>query len=94
MDWTDEKTCFDTLLKELAFFYSPRPLYTPSSDKEEVEAEEVAMETSEEVSHQLWQLEHVLFPSFRRDTAWPRDLQRDVTQIANLPDLFRIFERC
>ncbi len=54
--------------------------------------------TTEEKSHTHWQIEHVLFPSFRRYTVWPKDgvvvLGREVVQIANLPDLFRVFERC
>ncbi|CAD6567867.1 MAG: DNA mismatch repair protein [Tremellales sp. Tagirdzhanova-0007] len=81
VDWEDEQECFRTFLGELAFFYSPRPF---SND-----------ETEAERSHQNWQLEHVLFPSFRRYTSWPRDmLGREIRQVANLPDLFRVFERC
>lgn len=88
VNWDDEKGCFETFLRELAFFYSPRP-FTDAPLADDV------MEKDEEVSHQNWQLEHVLFPSFRRYTAWPRELLvRDVNQVANLPDLFRVFERC
>jgi DNA mismatch repair protein MLH1 len=90
VDWEDEKQCFQTFLRELAFFYSPRPFHDKPFDAEGEDAE-----TEEEVSHQAWQLEHILFPSFRRYTAWPRELLgREVNQVANLPDLFRIFERC
>lgn len=79
VDWESEKECFETFLRELAYFYSPRPFDDG---------------TEEEVAHQQWQLEHVLFPAFRR-TLWPRSLpERDVSQVANLPDLFRVFERC
>jgi DNA mismatch repair protein MLH1 len=79
VDWDDEKACFDGILCELAFFYSPRPF-----DEEE---------DADEAAHQAWQLEHVLFPSLRR-THWPRTMSTDVSQVANLPDLFRVFERC
>lgn len=79
--WEDEQKCFDSFLRELAFFYSPRPF---SSE-----------ETDEESTHQAWQLEHVLLPNFRRYTSWPKDLLgREIRQVANLPDLFRVFERC
>jgi len=88
VNWEEEKACFETFLRELAFFYSPRPF-----DDTEGEPEEET-ESSKEVAHQLWQLEHVLFPALRR-TLWPRSLsERDVSQVANLPDLFRVFERC
>ncbi|ORX38673.1 hypothetical protein BD324DRAFT_621908 [Kockovaella imperatae] len=94
VDWADEKACFETFLRELAFFYSPRPLADSASSNVDSQSDDTS-ETPDEVSRQLWQLEHVLFPSYRRDTSWPRNLlSKDVTQIANLPDLFRIFERC
>lgn len=79
VDWDDEKNCFETVLRELGFFYSPRPFAeTPGS---------------EEQAHRVWQFQHVLLPSFRR-TRWPRRLKPSVKQVANLPDLFRVFERC
>lgn len=88
VDWDHEKECFETFLRELAFFYSPRPF-------DEANEDEADDDTRDEVAHQLWQLEHVLFPSFRRHTQWPRTLgECDVSQVANLPDLFRVFERC
>ena len=80
VDWGEERSCFDRFLRELAFFYFPRPFGAESED---------------ESTHAAWQLEHVLFPSFRRYTAWPKEaLGREIRQVANLPDLFRIFERC
>jgi DNA mismatch repair protein MLH1 len=67
----------------------------PSSGDDDEDASADIAETKEESSHNAWQLEHVLFPSFRRHTAWPKDLLgREMNQVANLPDLFRIFERC
>jgi DNA mismatch repair protein MLH1 len=42
-----------------------------------------------------WQVQHVLFPAMRKYLVPPKALlDRDVVQIANLPDLYRIFERC
>lgn len=82
--WDSEKECFDTFMRELAFFYSPRP-FDDADTADEADAADA--------SHQAWQLEHVLFPSFRR-TLWPRNLTTEVSQVANLPDLFRVFERC
>jgi DNA mismatch repair protein MLH1 len=101
VDWEDEKRCFETVLRELAFFYSPRPFDDTENDANGEGGEgdgegqgEGETETSQEAAHQLWQLEHVLFPAFRR-VQWPRTLSdRDVSQVANLPDLFRVFERC
>jgi DNA mismatch repair protein MLH1 len=42
-----------------------------------------------------WQIQHVLFPAMRKYFVPPKSLlDRDVMQIANLPDLYRVFERC
>lgn len=42
-----------------------------------------------------WQIQHVLFPSMRKYFVAPKTLlEKDVLQVANLPDLYRVFERC
>lgn len=47
------------------------------------------------IDSERWQIEHVLFPAMRKYFVAPkRLLERDVVQIANLPDLYRVFERC
>ncbi|KAK8854901.1 hypothetical protein IAR55_003640 [Kwoniella newhampshirensis] len=92
VDWESEKGCFTTFLRELAFFFSPRPFSETPSEEALEHGYEPA--TTAEIEHQLWQLQHVLFPSFRRYTLWSKDRMCDVHQVANLPDLFRIFERC
>jgi DNA mismatch repair protein MLH1 len=98
VDWDTEKECFQAFLHELAFFYSPRPFaHAPSLEvPTETEGEvDPAATTQEEIDHRLWQLEHVLFPSFQKHTTWPGDfLGREVSQLASLPDLFKVFERC
>jgi DNA mismatch repair protein MLH1 len=82
VDWTSETECFDAFLRELAYFYMPAPLPVVDEDKEREKVER-------------WQIEHVLFPCMRRYLAAPKSLlDRDVVQIANLPDLYRVFERC
>jgi DNA mismatch repair protein MLH1 len=96
VNWGEEKECFGSILRELAFFYAPRSL-DPGNDSEENEQEiEGEGEEKEEERHARWQLEHILFPSMRKYTHWKRDSlsNGDLKQVANLPDLFRIFERC
>lgn len=82
--WTKERECFESLLRELAYFYaSAGPLNDqPTSEGDSERAER-------------WQIEHVLFPCMRRHLQAPKSLlARDVVQVANLPDLYRVFERC
>jgi DNA mismatch repair protein MLH1 len=50
---------------------------------------------SEEEKAERWQIEHVLFPTIRKNLLAPKSLlERDVVQVASLPDLYRVFERC
>ncbi|EPQ53579.1 DNA mismatch repair protein MutL [Gloeophyllum trabeum ATCC 11539] len=84
VDWTSEKECFETFLRELALFYVPGPLVQDSSDG-----------VPDEEKAERWQVEHVLFPSLRRYLCPPKTLlDQDIVQVANLPDLYRVFERC
>nr|VWO95988.1 Di/tri peptide transporter 2 [Ganoderma boninense] len=86
VDWTAEQECFESFLRELAFFYVPEPLHPDMSTDEEVRDGEKAM---------LWQIQHVLFPAMSRYLVPPKTLlDHDVVQVADLPDLYRVFERC
>ena len=72
---------------------SPKGAEETEAEDNGAEEEAEAIERKQRKEQRLWQLEHVLFPSFRRYTQWPA-MGRDAVQVANLPDLFRIFERC
>ncbi|KZS97086.1 DNA mismatch repair protein MutL [Sistotremastrum niveocremeum HHB9708] len=90
VNWTSEKECFDTFLRELAHFYAPWPIGPLA---EETAEEEATMSAGEKADR--WQIQHVLFPSMRRYLAGTESLlDQDVVQIANLPDLYKVFERC
>lgn len=43
-----------------------------------------------------WTMQHVLFPALRHGLVPPKKLSEDGTilQVANLPDLYKVFERC
>ncbi|KAI8986896.1 DNA mismatch repair protein MutL [Trametes punicea] len=102
VDWTEERACFDTFLRELAHFYVPEPLLpdeTAGQESTESEsgkkAETGDLETADAVKATLWQIQHVVFPAMARYLMAPKKLlDRDVVQIADLPDLYRVFERC
>ncbi|KAL5476803.1 MLH1 [Sanghuangporus weigelae] len=89
--WTQERECFNTFLRELAYFYSPADLSISQKGKgpEKVDGDDPGEK------RERWQIEHVLFPAMRKYLLAPRNLlDRDVLQVANLPDLYRVFERC
>ncbi|KAJ6631150.1 DNA binding protein [Mycena sp. CBHHK59/15] len=82
VDWNAEQACFASFLRELALFYVPGPLCAAATEEAQDRAER-------------WQIQHVVFPALRRYVAAPRTLlDRDVVQIASLPELYKVFERC
>jgi DNA mismatch repair protein MLH1 len=89
VNWGSEAGCFETFLRELAYFYVPGPLnVTKATDKGDK-----AQSTEEKAER--WQIQHILFPTIRRYLMAPKSLlERDVVQVASLPDLYRVFERC
>lgn len=130
VDWTDEQACFDTFLRELAFFYVPVPTSSASYDSTTNAKPDLSTSETAEKKHgtslksllflpapfppsyadltshlafvlsswrpELYQLEHLIFPAIRKHLMPPRSLltEGDVVQMANLPDLYRVFERC
>jgi DNA mismatch repair protein MLH1 len=85
VDWTNEANCFRTLMRELAYFYIPGPLPAESAVEADLDATRL----------ERWQIQHVLFPAMRKYFVAPKKvLDADVVQVASLPDLYRVFERC
>lgn len=75
-------------MKELAFFYVPGPSVA-QSQAASLDQDQGTIDSDR------WQIQHVLFPAMRKYLIMPkRLLERDVVQVANLPDLYRVFERC
>ena len=87
MDWTAEQECFETFLRELALFYVPEPIpVVDAASSEQMQDAQKAM---------LWQVQHILFPAMARYLVPPKSLlDHHVVQVADLPDLYRVFERC
>jgi len=107
VSWNSERECFDSFLRELAYFYvpGPGPLATVSSVVAEHDEDDEGIKkdkdghparfSSQQEASEKWQIEHVLFPAMKRYLTAPKSLlTRDVVQIASLPDLYRVFERC
>jgi len=87
INWTSELECFQTFLRELAYFYCPE--YLPGQPDHPTDGDKSAAKA------ESWQVQHVVFPALRKYFVAPKILlDRDVVQIANLPDLYKVFERC
>lgn len=93
VDWTDEKLCFETFLKELATFYVPEQLPTlPGNDETE---EDIPNEIKARRAQIRRAVEHVFFPAFKaRLVATKSFMKGGVLELASLKGLYRVFERC
>uniref|UniRef100_A0A8D0AIL9 DNA mismatch repair protein MLH1 n=1 Tax=Sander lucioperca TaxID=283035 RepID=A0A8D0AIL9_SANLU len=88
VNWDIEKECFRDFSKECSMFYSVRKRYILEAEPGE--------EQDAEVNSWRWKVEHVIFKAFRTLFSPPKSFSEDgtVLQIANLPDLYKVFERC
>uniref|UniRef100_UPI003AAC1480 DNA mismatch repair protein Mlh1 n=1 Tax=Centroberyx gerrardi TaxID=166262 RepID=UPI003AAC1480 len=87
VNWDNEKECFRDFSKECSQFYSIRKQYI-------LEAE--PGEEQKDAESWRWKVEHIIFKAFRSLFSPPKHFSEDgsVLQIANLPDLYKVFERC
>ncbi|XP_061140917.1 DNA mismatch repair protein Mlh1 isoform X3 [Syngnathus typhle] len=88
VNWDNEKECFRDFSKECSAFYSIRKQYILEAEPGE--------QQDAEVNSWQWNVEHVLCKAFRSLISPPKHISEDgtVLQIANLPDLYKVFERC
>ncbi|XP_046641833.1 DNA mismatch repair protein Mlh1-like [Daphnia pulicaria] len=82
VEWNVEKDCFDTVCRVMAKFYrkpNDHEVLNVGSDKD-----------------WKWTVEHVLYPAIKASLLPPKAWISDGTilQIADLPDLYKVFERC
>ncbi|KAM4706099.1 DNA mismatch repair protein Mlh1 isoform 2-T2 [Rhinophrynus dorsalis] len=90
VNWDEEKECFESFSKECSMFYSVRKQYIFDDSSS-------AMEDSGSGSHSWrWTAEHILYKAFRTHLLPPKHFTEDgsILQLANLPDLYKVFERC
>ncbi|XP_076598502.1 DNA mismatch repair protein Mlh1 [Chaetodon auriga] len=88
VNWDNEKECFRDFSRECSMFYSIR--------KQCILEAEPGEEQDGEVNSWRWKVEHIIFKAFRTLFSPPKGFSEDgtVLQIANLPDLYKVFERC
>ncbi|CAB1425070.1 unnamed protein product [Pleuronectes platessa] len=88
VNWDNEKECFRDFSKECSMFYSIRKQYILEPEPGE--------EQDDEANSWRWKVEHIIFKAFRTLFSPPKKFSEDgtVLQIANLPDLYKVFERC
>ncbi|KAJ3332191.1 DNA mismatch repair protein [Blyttiomyces sp. JEL0837] len=108
VEWTSEKDCFQGISIELGRFYATSGLSleddddTPESDDQEggggMELDlDAAKKKRDEVWAQYrWTVEHVIFKALRQWYFPSNRLAKSeaIIQIADLPELYKVFERC
>ncbi|KAK2702009.1 DNA mismatch repair protein Mlh1-like [Artemia franciscana] len=87
VQWDSEKECFETFCRETAKFYGASA------------ADHINTESGSEMKRGGWKwiTEHVVFPAFKSNLINPPEAllqDNSLLQIANLPDLYKVFERC
>uniref|UniRef100_A0A8C1SUP2 DNA mismatch repair protein MLH1 n=1 Tax=Cyprinus carpio TaxID=7962 RepID=A0A8C1SUP2_CYPCA len=82
VNWDQEKECFHDFSIECSHFYSIRKQYTLEPDDAEMSWQ--------------WKVEHLIFKALRNLFSPPKHFSEDgsVLQIASLPELYKVFERC
>ncbi|CAG7823197.1 unnamed protein product [Allacma fusca] len=85
VNWSSEKLCFSTFAHETSLFYA----IPPGNENEN----EVVTPNN---NSWKWTIEHVVYPEAKKCLLPPKVFAEDCTfmQLANLPDLYKVFERC
>ncbi|OBS78062.1 hypothetical protein A6R68_19548 [Neotoma lepida] len=93
VNWDEEKECFESLSKECAVFYSIRKQYILEESALSGQQSDMPGSTPK---HWKWTVEHIIYKAFRSHLLPPKHFTEDgnVLQLANLPDLYKVFERC
>ncbi|XP_044148760.1 DNA mismatch repair protein Mlh1 isoform X1 [Bufo gargarizans] len=91
VNWDDERECFDSLSKECSMFYSIRKKYIL---EDSATSEDKELEVS--APSWRWKTEHILYKAFKKYLLPRKEFAEDgsILQLANLPDLYKVFERC
>lgn len=92
VNWDEEEACFKSLADELARFYSV------SIDEASQYDNKQHQENSNDVGNKRddWMsiFEHNLYPAIKAKL-WPnKTCSKDIVSVANLPELYKVFERC
>ncbi|XP_050996034.1 DNA mismatch repair protein Mlh1 [Acomys russatus] len=93
VNWDEEKECFESLSKECAMFYSIRKQYILEESTLSSQQSDMLGSTPKPWK---WTVEHIIYKAFRSHLLPPKHFTEDgnVLQLANLPDLYKVFERC
>lgn len=78
VNWDTEKECFESFARETAIYYAK------------------LNEDADNKNNWKWVIEHVFYPAVKEYLMPPKSFLENaaVLQIADLPKLYKVFERC
>lgn len=88
VDYENEQECLEAILRQISLLYIPDAI---PIDEHDLEKRELNNARREDLDRQL---EHVVFPLIQQKFLAPKELIPDVIQVADLPGLYKVFERC
>jgi len=98
VEWQFEVECFDTVARELADFYCIQPdtQYVITGDKTQSDQPLDKDSALDGGRDHAWVMQHIMLPHMRRNFHPPKSFSNDgsIVQIAQLENLYKIFERC
>ncbi|KAL5256419.1 hypothetical protein ACHWQZ_G011601 [Mnemiopsis leidyi] len=94
VDWESEKGCFQTVAMEIARLYTMKPLERENEDGATQSTQKDP--TDPNVPDWKFTVEHILFPQFKSFFIPDMSVTSSgaVLQVADLHDLYKVFERC
>ncbi|CAR25752.1 hypothetical protein ZYGR_0A03210 [Zygosaccharomyces rouxii] len=93
VNWEEEQPCLDGIMRQLALLYVPEIIESIDLEESDIPEDKKAafVDKTKELSVVL---DDVVFPCIKKRFLAPRHLTKDIVEIANLPGLYRVFERC
>jgi DNA mismatch repair protein MLH1 len=92
VDWMEEKSCFDSICREISFFYSIKnKKYSLKNDNENQGKEFSCSQKPNE----FWIIENILYNSFRSMLLPNKENEKQKCfKLVDLSKLYKVFERC
>lgn len=82
INYEDEKQCLQGILRQISLLYIPEPI------PDDNESENTKRDSID------YDLDNLIFPQLKLRFLATKDLVPDIVQIADLPGLYKVFERC
>ncbi|KAG0659885.1 DNA mismatch repair protein [Maudiozyma exigua] len=89
----DETECLNAVIKEIALLYTP-PIIKKINETDTNVPDDKKIDYTNRSEYVSTVLENIIIPCIKRRFLATKNLVRDVVEIANLPGLYKVFERC